>query len=76
MLAQVYEEGIGPPVDLAKAYMCFDMLGTAGFEEKRAYCAADDRRTESGRFAFFSRVAREKLRLYDAVVRVKAPTEW
>lgn len=34
MLGQAYEEGRGTPVDLAKAYMCFDLMGTAGIEEK------------------------------------------
>ena len=34
MLGQVYEEGIGTPVDLVRAYMCYDELGTAGIEEK------------------------------------------
>ena len=34
MLAAAYEEGRGTSVDLAKAYMCFDLMGTAGIEEK------------------------------------------
>lgn len=34
MLGQAYEEGIGTPINLTKAYMCYDQLGTAGIEEK------------------------------------------
>ena len=34
MLGTAYETGRGTPVDLAKAYMCYDLEGTAGIEEK------------------------------------------
>ena len=34
MLGEAYETGRGTPVDLAKAYMCYDIEGTAGIEEK------------------------------------------
>ena len=34
MLAQLYEKGRGTPVDLVKAYMCYDLEGTAGIDEK------------------------------------------
>ncbi|WP_414500694.1 tetratricopeptide repeat protein [Zymobacter sp. IVIA_12111.31 C1] len=34
MLAQLYEQGRGTPVDLVKAYMCYDLEGTAGIDEK------------------------------------------
>ncbi|WP_414502194.1 tetratricopeptide repeat protein [Zymobacter sp. IVIA_5232.4 C2] len=34
MLGTVYETGRGTPVDLVKAYMCYDLEGTAGIEEK------------------------------------------
>ena len=34
LLAKVYETGRGTPVDLVKAYMCYDLEGTAGIEEK------------------------------------------
>ena len=34
MLGHVYENGLGTSVDLAKAYMCYDLDGTAGIEDK------------------------------------------
>ena len=34
LLAKVYETGRGTPVDLVKAYMCYDLEGTAGIDEK------------------------------------------
>ncbi|WP_414502193.1 tetratricopeptide repeat protein [Zymobacter sp. IVIA_5232.4 C2] len=34
LLGAVYETGRGTPIDLAKAYMCYDLEGTAGIEEK------------------------------------------
>lgn len=34
MLGEAYETGRGTSVDLVKAYMCYDLLGTAGIEEK------------------------------------------
>ena len=34
MLGEAHETGRGTPVDLAKAYMCYDLEGTAGIEEK------------------------------------------
>ncbi|WP_120185386.1 tetratricopeptide repeat protein [Zymobacter palmae] len=34
LLGAVYETGRGTPVDLIKAYMCYDLEGTAGIEEK------------------------------------------
>ena len=34
MLGKVYESGRGTPVDLAKAYMCYDLEGTIGIEKK------------------------------------------
>ena len=34
MLAAAYEVGRGTPIDLAKAYMCYDLEGTAGIEDK------------------------------------------
>ena len=34
LLGKVYETGRGTPVDLVKAYMCYDLEGTAGIEEK------------------------------------------
>ena len=34
LLGAAYEEGRGTPVDLSKAYMCYDLEGTAGNEEK------------------------------------------
>lgn len=34
MLAQLYEQGRGTPIDLVKAYMCYDLEGTAGIDEK------------------------------------------
>ena len=34
MLGTAYETGRGTPVDLVKAYMCYDLEGTAGIEEK------------------------------------------
>lgn len=34
LLAMLYEQGRGTPVDLVKAYMCYDLEGTAGIDEK------------------------------------------
>ncbi|WP_027705644.1 tetratricopeptide repeat protein [Zymobacter palmae] len=34
LLGAVYETGRGTPIDLVKAYMCYDLEGTAGIEEK------------------------------------------
>ena len=34
MLGTAYETGRGTPIDLVKAYMCYDLEGTAGIEEK------------------------------------------
>ena len=34
MLGKVYESGRGTPIDLAKAYMCYDLEGTIGIEKK------------------------------------------
>ena len=34
LLGRVYETGRGTPIDLVKAYMCYDLDGTAGIEEK------------------------------------------
>ncbi|WP_027705645.1 tetratricopeptide repeat protein [Zymobacter palmae] len=34
LLGRAYETGRGTPVDLVKAYMCYDLEGTAGIEEK------------------------------------------
>ena len=34
LLGKVYETGRGTPIDLVKAYMCYDLEGTAGIEEK------------------------------------------
>ena len=34
LLGTAYETGRGTPVDLVKAYMCYDLEGTAGIEEK------------------------------------------
>ena len=34
LLGKVYETGRGTPVDLAKAYMCYDLEGTIGIEKK------------------------------------------
>ena len=34
MLGDAYENGLGTPIDLAKAYMCYDLDGTAGIEDK------------------------------------------
>ena len=34
LLGTAYETGRGTPVDLAKAYMCYDLEGTAGIDEK------------------------------------------
>ena len=34
LLATLYEQGRGTPVDLVKAYMCYDLEGTAGIDEK------------------------------------------
>ena len=34
MLGKVYESGRGTPVDLAKAYMCYDLEGTVGIEKR------------------------------------------
>ena len=34
ILGAAYETGRGTPVDLVKAYMCYDLEGTAGTEEK------------------------------------------
>ena len=34
LLGAAYETGRGTPVDLVKAYMCYDLEGTAGIEEK------------------------------------------
>lgn len=34
LLGQAYEGGRGTPINLSKAYMCYDMLGSAGIEEK------------------------------------------
>ena len=34
LLAEAYETGRGTPVDLVRAYMCYDLDGTAGIEEK------------------------------------------
>ena len=34
MLGEVYEKGLGTPIDLVRAYMCYDLDGTAGIEDK------------------------------------------
>ncbi|WP_027705646.1 tetratricopeptide repeat protein [Zymobacter palmae] len=34
LLGRAYETGRGTPIDLVKAYMCYDLEGTAGIEEK------------------------------------------
>ena len=34
LLGKVYETGRGTPINLIKAYMCYDLEGTAGIEEK------------------------------------------
>ena len=34
LLGTIYEEGIGTEINLTKAYMCYDIEGTAGIEEK------------------------------------------
>ena len=34
LLGKIYEEGIGTEINLIKAYMCYDLEGTAGIEEK------------------------------------------